>query len=276
MQAPVFWWNATEGLASYKFHLYERWGGTFAYRQLGLPIFILTALLLISPFLFPAIFGMFRRRLGTPFADRARLLALSAFVSSTALMAFISLFVDTFFYWNITAFALLMPLLTGWIRHRWVIALHCLYGLIWACLLLVNNTMAPLANLNGKFDWTNSSTYGWPQVAERLTELRKTNPVGFIAATRYTTAAQLGFALHDPEVTALSNRHDQYDYWFDPAAHEGQNALIVSDPQLGLRDVRGHFDDIVKLADVPYSALGIVVYRPTIYLGINFHAESRK
>ena len=276
MQVPVFWWNATEGLASYKFHLSERWGGTFAYKQLGLPIFILTALLIISPFLFPAIFGMFRRRLGTPFADRARLLALSAFVSSTALMAFISLFVETFFYWNITAFALLMPLLNGWIRHRWVIALHCFYGLFWASLLLVNNTMAPVANLMGGIDWTNASTYGWQQVADRITELRKTNPVGFVAATRYTTAAQLGFALHDPEVTALSSRHDQYDYWFDAVAHEGQNALVVSDPQLGLNYARTHFDDIVKLADVPYVAFGVTIYRPSIYLGVNFHAEGRK
>lgn len=276
LQAPVFWWNATEGLASYKFHLSERWGGSFSYHPTYLPTFVLTALVAISPFLFPAIFGMFRRKLGTPFADRARQLALSAFVSSTAAMAFLSLFVIPFFYWNITAFALLMPLLTGWIRRRWVIVLHCFYGFLFAGVILVNNTMAPIANLMGGIDWTNASTYGWDAVADRIAELRKTNTVGFVAATRYTTAAQLGYAMHDADVTAISGRHDQYDYWFDAAAHEGQNALVVSDPQLGLDYARTHFDDIVKLADVPYVAFGVTIYRPSIYLGVNFHAEGRK
>ena len=32
---------------------------------------------------------------------------------------------------------------------------------------------------------------------------------------------------------------------------------------------------VVKLADVPYVAFGITIYRPSIYLGVNFHAEGR-
>src|SRR3569833_2813542 len=88
-----------------------------------------------------------------------------------------------------------------------------------------------------------------------------------------TTGPQLGFAMHDPEVTAIANRHDQYDFWFDPAAHEGQDALVVSDPQLGLAEVAPYFDSLTPLETVPYTALGRTVYEPTIYLGRRIHAK---
>jgi hypothetical protein len=219
---------------------------------------------------------LWRRPLGVPFADRARALALCVFATSTLAMGLLSLFVETFFYWNITAFLLLMPLLTGWVRRRWVLNLHYLYGVVFAAGLIVNNTLAPLANLTGGMDWTNASTFGWSAVATRITALEQNYPVGFVAASRYTTAAQLGYALRDPDVTAISDRPDQYDFWFDAAAHEGQDALVVSDPQIGVAGLRGHFASLTKLESVPYTAFGTEIYRPTIYLGKGFSAERHK
>jgi hypothetical protein len=198
-------------------------------------------------------------------------MAMCVFVVSTAAMALISLFVETFFYWNITAFLLLMPLLAGWIRRRWVLNLHLLYGTLLALGVAFNNTVIPFGNLAGGMDWTIASTFGWPDVATRITELEQQHPVGFVAASRYTTAAQLGYALHNPEVTALSNRHDQYDYWFDASAHAGEDALVVSDPQIGLAAIEPHFDTLMPLETVPVERLGRTIYQPTIYLGHNFH-----
>ncbi|MBI4920315.1 MAG: glycosyltransferase family 39 protein [Devosia nanyangense] len=276
IQAPVLWWNVTEGFASYKFHLSERWGGNlFRFTPLNVVEFLALAFVVVSPFLFPAIVAMVRRPLGIPFADRARTLALSVFTVSTLAMLFLSMFVEVFFYWNIVAFLLLMPLLAGWMRRRWVMVLHVAFGGIVALGFAVNTSIVPLGNLVNRYDWTISSIFGWPAVAERVEALAREHDVGFIAATRYTTAAQLGYALRDAEVTAIADRHDQYDFWFDPAAHEGENALIVSDPQLGLRGVEGRFDELTKLETLPFERFGIVIYRPSIYLGVRFHAEKR-
>jgi hypothetical protein len=77
--------------------------------------------------------------------------------------------------------------------------------------------------------------------------------------------------MHDADVTALSGRHDQYDFWFDPAAHKGQDALIVTDRQLGTRDIGKRFDELIELESVPYSRFGVMVYTAEIYLGRNFH-----
>ena len=76
-----------------------------------------------------------------------------------------------------------------------------------------------------------------------------------------------------PAMGSISSRHDQYDFWFDPAQHEGKDALIVSDPQLGLGDVAPFFDSITPLQTVSYTALGRTGYAPTIYLGKRFHTR---
>jgi hypothetical protein len=274
IQAPVIWWNITEGFASYKFHLSERWGGTlFHFRPLNILEFLGGAILVISPFLIPAVVGVARRKVGTPFADRARTMALSIFAISSLAMLFLSMLVEVFFYWNIVAVVSLMPLLAGWMRRRWVFVVHILYGVLLAGGFAFDQTIVPLGNMVGRYDWTASSTFGWPAVAERIKAYETQYGTTFVVATRYTTAAQLGFALHDPEVTAIANRHDQYDFWFDPAAHDGQDALVVSDPQLGLAEVAPYFDSLTPLETVPYTALGRTVYEPTIYLGRRFHTK---
>jgi len=273
IQAPVFYWNLTEGLASYKFHLSERWGGNISLTGNHLPEFVLVALIVVSPILFPAIYGLVRRPLGTPFADRARALALCALVVSTLTMAGIASVVQTFFYWNITGFVLLMPLLAGWMRRRWILAAHAIYGILFAIVLAFNATIVPIANLTGGYDWTFSSSFGWPAVAERVKALEADHKVGFIAAARYTTAAQLGFAMQDPDVTAIADRPDQYHLWFDPAAHAGEDALVISDPQLGLSEIAPHFDRLTLLETVENRAYGHTIYVAQIYLGTGYRGR---
>jgi hypothetical protein len=93
--------------------------------------------------------------------------------------------------------------------------------------------------------------------------------VGFVATPFYTTAAQLGFALHDSDVTALSDRHDQYDYWFDPVGHTGQDAIVVTDTRFGTKFAT-QFESITKLEELKVERYGTVIYRPAIYLAHNF------
>jgi hypothetical protein len=272
LQAPVLWWNANRSFVSYEFHLSERWGGIpLQPHLLSVVMFLVIATPVVSPLLFPSIVAIIRRPLGAVFADRARVLALAVFAVSSLTMLGLSAFIDIFFYWNITAFLLLMPLLAGWMRNRLFFNGHLIYGAIVALVAAVDLAVVPIGNLAGHYDWTISSMYGWPQVAARVEALRTEHPVGFVAATRYTTAAQLAFAMHDPEVTAISDRHDQYDLWFDPKAHQGQDALVISDSTLGLGDVTPYFDQLVPLETVPYAAFGQTIYAPTIYLGKGFH-----
>jgi len=79
--------------------------------------------------------------------------------------------------------------------------------------------------------------------------------------------------MHDTEVTSIADRPDQYHYWFDRIAHEGEDALVVSDAQLGTSEIAGHFDSLTELERVPYVAWGRTIYQPIIYLGTHFRAH---
>ena len=276
VQAPVIWWNVARHFASYEYHLVERWNDVpFEPGPLSLLRFVGLTVSHLSPLLLPPIVLLIRRPLGEPFADRARTLALSVLAISCAITLAMSLFVQVLFYWNIVAFVLLMPLLVGWMNRRWMLNVHFGYGIAAILFMLFDMTMVPVANLTGQYDWTFSSMRGWPEVAARIAVLEQNEHTSFVATTRYTTAAQLGFAMHDPEVTDLSSRHDQYGIWFDAAAHDGQDALVVSDPILGLAEVAPRFDSLTPLETVPYTAFGQTIYAPTIYLGRHFPAEAK-
>ena len=277
MQAPVIWWNATEGFASVNFHLSERWGRPLSeLHPANVLTFIALALIFVGPFLFAAILALIRRPIDVPFADRARVLALCVLTVSSLALLTLSLFAEVYFYWNIVAFLLLMPLLAGWLQRRWLMLAQLLYGLIFAALSAVNFTIVPVFNLAGIDDWTTESIYGWPAVATRIEELEREHHVGFVAASRYTTAAQLGFALHDADVTALADRHDQYDFWFDPQAHLGEDALVVSDPQIKTGQIEPYFKTLKLIETVPFERFGKVIYRARIYLGSGFHLPQGK
>ncbi|MBK8084263.1 MAG: phospholipid carrier-dependent glycosyltransferase [Devosia sp.] len=234
----------------------------------GLSRYAVSALLWVSPFVFPAIAACssgLRSALRRPrpgpgtlrlrhidtddrpaFAVRGRLLLLEH-----------------------RRLPLLFPLLAGWMRRTWVVALHLMYGLTLAVLLAVSSVV-PISTLNGRSDWTLSSSFGWPEVAARVEALKGLHEVGFVATTGYQIAAELGYAMRDPDVVTISPRHDQYDYWFRPEDHLGQDALIVGDTRFGVEYVSRYFEELVPLEQVPYERFGYLIYEPAIYLGKRF------
>jgi 4-amino-4-deoxy-L-arabinose transferase-like glycosyltransferase len=270
MQAPVIWWNLQRGFVSYNFHFTERWGGNVGFRPHLALEFLITVLLVIGPFVFGAVFRMYRTSIGTPFADRARMLALCVLSVSTLGMLGMSFFVQVFFYWNIVAFALVMPLLSGWFKRRWPFNAQLALGVIVIAGCVLNFSITPIGNLLGRYDWTISSTFGWNRVAERVEALKKEHNAGFVTVSIYTTAAQLAFEMHDPDVTSISPRHDQFDYWFDAKAHIGENAIIVADAYYPVDYTAALFDSVTPLETVPYERLGMTIYAPQIYLGTGF------
>ncbi len=64
---------------------------------------------------------------------------------------------------------------------------------------------------------------------------------------------------------------DEYDYWFVPADHAGEDALVVADSNNGIDEVASHFDSVTPLETVPIARFGITIYAPKIYLARGFH-----
>ncbi|SFZ81590.1 Dolichyl-phosphate-mannose-protein mannosyltransferase [Devosia enhydra] len=275
MQAPVFIWNFAGGMASYRFHMVDRWGGGGISLQPMLFLgYVALTLIVVSPFLVGPIIAFLRRPVPEGFGTVARTLAICVFAAAGVAMSLMALFVEVYFYWNIVAFLLMLPLLVSVIGRRKAFWGHTIYGLVFGAGLAFHLTVIPITNLLGGYDWTISSMQGWPEVAEAITELEAEHPGAFIAATRYTTAAQLGWAMQRTDVTAIAARTDQFDYWFDAEAHRGRSALVVADPMEGESYATGRFETLTPLRRLEIVRFGRVVYTPIIFLGQNYRPPS--
>jgi hypothetical protein len=266
LQVPVIVWNATEGFASWEFILRGRHAGLrYSYDGfLGLAFGIV---ILISPFLFWPIakFAAGRNAMaGTGFAR------FTFWVSSIAILA-VSFSTLVLFHWNLVAYAAMLPFLAFVLRPRWLLVGEALWGVAFAVLALVNYSIMPLTDVQGWRDEATGWSYGWAPTAATVEKAKAEHPVGFIAAPDYTTASLLGFALRDREVISLSPNRDEYDYWFDPKAHTGEDAILFDDdwrPMPGA--IAAQFKSVTPIATLPVVVFGRQIDTHRIYLATGF------
>ena len=68
---------------------------------------------------------------------------------------------------------------------------------------------------------------------------------------------------------------DEFDYWFDPAAHRGQAAIVVADHWRPLTPaISAEFQSLQLLAAVPITRFGYALGSESIYLGKGFDPGS--
>ncbi|MEX0859993.1 MAG: glycosyltransferase family 39 protein [Cucumibacter sp.] len=267
MQAPVLIWNLGTGLASFHFILAGRHGlltATPIFGAIG-PV-LLTTLFVLSPFALPALF----RLLFGPDAGPARRLGVIVFLLSSAVTFTLSLYTFVLFHWNLVAYLILLPLAAGWIGRRLAIA-QAAYGAVALLAGIVNFAALPLTALMGVPDRFSAHSYGWTEVAAAVEAAEAQTGAAFLAGAAYPLAAQLAFALRNPEVTSLYPSIDEFDFWFDPAAHRGRSAIIVADGfhPLG-RGIVSRFETVTELTPVEIGRFGIRINEIRIYFGTGF------
>jgi hypothetical protein len=225
----------------------------------------------VSPFLFwPIGRFLFAREGAVPAVRPARI----AFIVSSVSILGVALFTAVLFHWNLIAYAAMLPFLAFYFRPRWLLPLQALYGIVFAVAAFINYAITPLTPVAAWRDEATAWSYGWSDIAAAVSEAKAANPVSFVAASDYTTASLLGFALRDKDVVSLSPHTDEYDYWFDPAAHAGQDAILVTDIWRGLYpEVKRKFESVKRLQVVPVLRNGIELNRVSILLAKGFKPD---
>lgn len=260
LQLPVLIWNLQHEMSSFGFILGGRrissaidWSGVAGYVA-GFP-------LVLSPFLlWPLGRFLFARDEGTGFIRLVFWFSTLGFLAA-------SLFTDILIHWNAVAYAAVLPFLAPYLRSRALAIGHFVFGGLVALAITVNYTVMPLVSTYTYTDQTTSLSYGWEEVIPVLDKVRAERDIGFIATPWYASAGALAFALGDPAVTSLYPGRDAFDDWFDPAAHRGENALIVADRKRGLTDeIRALFRSVRRLERVDVVRNGFVIERYSIYL----------
>jgi 4-amino-4-deoxy-L-arabinose transferase-like glycosyltransferase len=261
MQAPVLLWNIENDWASLGFILGGRRAFDEGFTLTGTLGYILGFPLVLSPFLlWPIARFLVARDDGVGFAR------LTFWLSSLAFLV-ASLFTDILVHWNILAYVAVLPLLAPWLRSRVVVIGHFIYGSVLVILLGINYTLMPMVSTFTYTDQTTSLSYGWEKVIPEIERIRASEDIGFIATPYYMSASALAFAMQDSDVVSLSTGRDAFDDWFDPAAHAGQNAIIVADRKRGLRDgIKAQFASVERVKRIDITINGYVIERYSIYI----------
>ena len=271
MQAPVVYWNLTEGLASFHFHFTTRWGPDAGVFHWWHPIrFVLLSLGVWSPFLaWPAI-RMLRGRLSVPpFGAAARAASLWTLAASTIILLAVATYLDAFFYWSIVGLVGVTALMASY-TGRIALVLHLAFGVVCAALIVVNFAVIPIAALQNGRDPGSAVNYGWNDIVEHMRAAEARTPADLVGGTGYSNSAQLSVALNDLSVVDLSPIASEFSYWFDPEAWAGKSALVLvgeNDRPDEVAYITQHFATFVPVDDFQITRFGHDIYRWRIFRG---------
>jgi 4-amino-4-deoxy-L-arabinose transferase-like glycosyltransferase len=265
LQTPVIVWNLQHGLASFGFavgrsHTTEWW------QFVGTPRFLLDTVVIVSPFL---VWPMLRAATAHNFGP-ARPAQMLMWVSTLLFLA-VSTVAVTIIHWNLLTYVATLPLLAAVLRSRLLLIGHFVYASVILVLFAVNYAIVPLSAVLGFGDPASSWGYGWDQIAGRVAELRQSSGAAFIAGTDYALASELGFALHDREVTSLSPATDAFDFWFDAAAMRGRSAIIVADGWRTLApETRAQFRSVEDVGTIAVTRFDRTINNYKLYIARDF------
>ena len=269
LQTPTIVWNLGENFASWEFILHGRHAGLHAEID-GIVPLVFGIGIFISPFLFWPIWKFaVSRKNSVPGSGFAR----ATFLISTFAIVIVSLTTVTLFHWNLVAYVAMLPFLALVLRPRWLLALQAIYGTGIAIFIFVNYAIVPLTNVNGWRDNATGWSYGWGPTVAAIDKAKAEHKVGFVATSDYTTASLVGFMTHDKDVTSLFPGRDQYDFWFDPKAHAGEDAILFEDTWRPLYEVASEFKSLTVLAELPVVVGGRQIDLHRILLGTDFQPQ---
>ena len=274
IQAPVIWWNLQHDLSTVRFHFGGRFpSGWNAYQiPQRLAVFLLFITFFFSPFLLPALRRFLSRRdVGDVAAFRA--VTLPTFASTMLVFSAFTAGIIALFYWVIPAVVLFYPVAIGFVGTA--LRRVFVFGLVVAALLIVNLSVVPIAALVGGKS-PDDASFGWAGVADWVGREAARHDAGLLLASQYNLAAMLGFALRRTDVYSISERNEQYDYWFDPSLHVGQTALFLTDTHRPLESgQRDHFERIERIGSFETSRFGLPLNSFTLYLGTGMRAQPK-
>ncbi len=241
-----------------------------------------------------------------------QIFALWTFIVPTISLSLVSLVSTALYYWNITAYLLLFPLIPSYLEANGITKrTPNLFwtgqglGLLFAILFCINSVVLPVSALWGKDgDLDNRMLYGWSEMipmikAERqaLQAVGKINEHTPIFTTDYRSAAAIayGLAMYDsanyrqsknnnsvPDVTAaISTRISQFSVWdyrrkSTDLNFEHGNGLVIYDDWHPLQAVKKtHFQNVTVRREFVVRRFGIPIKTYTLAWGENWLGDSQ-
>ncbi len=260
MQAPVLIWNAQNHWLSFQYNLDDRIGREVTEGFIThLIVFVVGSFFQFSPYF---LVGLFRLLTGkgpvqTPFGDIGKYV----FLLSTITFLLLCLKNWVLPYWNIPAYVFALPVISLFMKNRWHVIAHAVYGTVVGAALVFAIYTFPIYPAFGWHSRDADIMFGWPTIAGILAKEEAEFKPDMIMTTDYRTASMLAFAAKRLDIEKIGLRSDQYDLWFHPAAHKGQNALVLVDDFLPETElVTKVFRKVTHVRDIEITKFGNLVH----------------
>jgi 4-amino-4-deoxy-L-arabinose transferase-like glycosyltransferase len=251
--APIVCWNISHQFQSFQYYVDRsvNTGGFSIKLSPGLN-FLLFSVLMVSPvnvYAFGRYFQAYFK--ANPLTANSREETRSIYPTVacwTCILSSLGLTIIAFlsaglYYWNITAYLLLFPLIPPLFSDRIkpskltkLFAAGQAYGLLFAVLLVIHYSVFPLSALVSRdADPDSRMLWGWEQVAAAVTAQAATLPdLPLIITTDYRSASALAYQLNQNHVLAVSDRRDQFDIWVADGYYPSyglanQTAILLAD-----------------------------------------------
>jgi len=270
--SPVLIWNISNNFASFEFHLVDRHDAGFLH-QINLQnvwqFFGETALTL-TPFGIWGLFAFAFARPKQPFERTAWGLASWFFWISTLSFLAVALTQQLFFWWNVSAYVLLMPFMGKYMKNRVLFWGHITLSIFLSVLYVYSSSVFPILNWFDRGDPTRERYYGWDEIAVPIEAAIEKYRPDFIASTKWESASVVGYALNDPDVVSISPRNSEYHYWFDKAGREarrGQNALVIVQSGMDKQLADPQFATLTPISEFPIVRQGHEMTTYQLYWG---------
>jgi hypothetical protein len=277
LQLPVLYWNATHGLSSFRYHLWERLNpGSWTTDLSTLGGVFMTSIVVLSPFLVGPLVGFLRSRPTSPPQAVWQALGFWTFVCSTVAFFLLCLFVYVHFYWNMEAYLIFLPIALLHFRSIGWLKAHLVFGMICSALFAFNYAALPLSAIAGQADFESSRSFGWAEIGDRVAKAKAKYDAAFVAGTDWQSASQLGFALRDKTVECFEPSESQFRFWLNKKSRNNQDAIVlVDEPQFGNVHsvVAAKFQRLELIDTVNVVRFGKLLTTYRIYRGISFIGE---
>lgn len=278
---PILLWNLSNDFQSFHYYVDRSVHPVNSGIKLGsFTAFVGISFLVVSPFYWSGFYHSLKQPSQLIRSDSVySTIAFWVFTVSTVILTVISLISAALYYWNITAYLLLFPLLPSVlirpsnVKPKAFLGFQ-IYGLFFATLLVIHYCFLPLSALISRdADPDSRMLYGWQEVAvvvkQQAAELE---PSPLLITTDYRSASALAYQLNDKTVRAISDRVDQFDFWYpSDRPFQGKNAVILSDDWFPVQSsLVAKFDRVSQPIAVPVIRFGVWIKNYYIQKGYGF------
>lgn len=107
--------------------------------------------------------------------------------------------------------------------------------------------------------------YGWSDVSRAVQNSE------LIITTDYRSASALAYELNNKNVLAISDRKDQFDFWYDEQKLRGRDAVILSDRWFPVpKKLLAKFERVSEPTTIPVVRFGVWIKNYYLQKGYGF------